>query len=533
MWIKVKNKTMSANELNTNNINEEWKPKFSPWLIAIAVMIATAMQSLDSTIANIALPNMAGTFSATNNEILWVITSYLISSGVILPSAGWFSSFLGRKKFLLICVIIFTVASIMCGLSTNLTMMVFARILQGIGGGALMPIAQSVLLESFPVEKRSQSMAIFGLGVIMAPIFGPVLGGWITDNYSWHWIFFINVPIGILAITLISMFVEDPPYIKANSDKKIDYVGFGALIVWLVCMQIVFDTGQKADWFQSNTICWLSAVSILAMIFFIAWELKFKDSIIDLKVFKDQNYSTGALLSFSLGAILYCSLSILPLCLQTLLGYSAMASGLSIMPRGVGAFISFGVVGFLSNKMEFRLQIAIGFLLLGISNFMLGNINLSISQNAIIIPNLISGLAMGFMFIPITTAAFTTLTQKQIAGGATGVLNLLRNIGGGIGTALVSTFLVRNAQLHQTYLVQNLTPLNPIFQQRLQAIQGFLAQHMDIVAATHKANALIYNQLLQQANLFSYVENFRAIGLICLIMLPSAFLFKKIKMDKN
>lgn len=533
MWIKVKNKTMSANELDTNNINEVWKPKFNPWLITIPVMLATSMESLDSTIANIALPHMAGTFSATNNEILWVVTSYLVANAIILPSTGWFSSFFGRKKFLITCIIIFILASIMCGLSTNLTMMIFARILQGAGGGALMPIAQSILLESFPVEERSKSMAVFGLGVIMAPIFGPVLGGWITDNYSWHWIFLINVPIGILAVILSAIFVEDPPYIKADSTKKIDYVGFGALIIWLVTLQIIFDKGQQADWFQSAWVCWLTIISVFAMIFFVVWEFKFKDPIINLKVFKDRNYFTGALLSFCLGAILFGSLSILPLCLQSLLGYPAIASGMAIMPRGIGTFISFGIVGFLSNKMDFRLQISIGFILLAISSFMLGNFNLSISQNAIIIPNLISGLAMGFIFIPITTAAFVTLTKSQIAGGATGVLNLLRNIGGGIGTALVSTFLVRNAQLHQTYLVQNLTPLNPIFQQRLQAIQGFLSQHMDIVAATHKANAFIYNQLLQQATLFSYVDNFRAIGIICLIMVPSSFLFRKIKKDKN
>jgi len=513
---------------NESQAFQEWKPKANPWLIAFAVMLATFMEILDSSVANVALPHMAGTFSATSEEVLWVVTSYLVANAVILPSAAWFSSFFGRKRFLITCIIIFTCASIMCGLSNSLEMMVIARMIQGAGGGALMPITQAVLMETFPPNKRGLSTAIFGIAVIVAPITGPILGGWITENYSWQWIFFINIPIGILAVILIKAFLEDPPYIKNNVPKKIDYIGFIALIVWLVSLQIVLDKGQQADWFAASWICWLSAISVISMIFFIAWEFKFKDSIIDLKVFFNRNYSIASILTLGVGSILYGTLSILPLFLQNLLGYSAIQSGLAVGPRGLGSLCGMIISGILSDKFDMRIQMFLGFLLLAISNFMLGNLNFEISKVNIILPNILSGFATSLIFVPLTTAAFMTLKKEQM-GNASGLLNLTRNLGGGFGTSIVSTSLIRYEQVHQTFLSGGLNPYNHILRNKINALTGFLSLKMTHVTANHGANALVYSSLIKQASLMSYVDSFRLFCLLCLILAPAAFLIKKVK----
>lgn len=522
----------SAEAVISHDENQEWKPSVSPWLISIAVMLGTFMVVLDSSVANVALPHMAGSFSASANESLWILTSYLIANGIILPSTAWFCNVFGRKNFFIICLIIFTLASIACGAATSLGMMIFARIIQGLGGGALMPISQSVLLESFPKEKRGMAMALFGLGVIFAPIIGPTLGGWITDNYSWHWIFYINVPIGVLAVILSNMFVEDPPYAMKKGVQKIDYLGFGALIIWLVSLQMVLDNGQKLDWFESSWVCWTSFVSVSAMIFFIAWELHFKESIIDLNVFKDRNFAVGTILNTVFSGILYSTLAILPLFLQNLLGYTAYHSGMAITPRGIGCLFSILLAGYLSNKIDARYLVAFGFILLSIGCLILGDLNLQISMDNIIWPNIICGMAMGFIFIPLTIVSFGTLKNEQMAN-ATGLQNLLKNIGGGIGVSIVGTLLSRFAQVHQANMVSHLNPYNPVFQQKVSATAYFLSTHMNPVVAFHKANFLMYGSLLKQAYLWSFIDNFRLYGIICLILTPTAFLLKKVKPHKS
>jgi len=521
---------MSTNEATLTT--QEWTPSVNPWLIALAVMLPTFMVILDSSVANVALPHMAGSFSATSNESMWILTSYLVANGIIIPSTAWFCSIFGRKNFLIICTIIFTLASALCGIANSLDLMIFARIIQGLGGGALMPISQSVLLESFPPSKRGISMAIFGIGIILAPVIGPTLGGWITDNYSWHWIFLINIPIGIMAIILSQMFVEDPPYIKSKTIQKIDYIGFISLIIWLITLQVVLDKGQQSDWFGSEWICWTSFVSVSAMIFFIIWELHFKDSIIDLKAFKDRNFIIGATLSTIVSGILYSTLAILPLFLQSLLGYTAYLSGMSITPRGIGSMLSIGLAGYLSNKIDNRIQIAFGFALLAISCLMFGNLNLNITMNNIILPNIICGLALGFVFTPLTILTFQTLRNEQVAN-ATGIFSLLRSIGGSIGVSIVSTMLSRYAQTHQSYMVSHLSPLNPVFQQKINMLNHFLAMHMNPVIAAHKANYFVYVTLLKQSVLWSYIDNFRFYGLISLILIPTAFIFKNVKNVKS
>jgi len=507
---------------------QTWKPKAGPYVTAFAVMLAPFMEVLDTSVANVALPHMSGSFSATSEEILWVITSYLIANGIIIPTTAWFSGFFGRKRFLSLCIIIFTLSSALCGAANSLGLMVIARIIQGAGGGALVPISQSILLESFPPEKRGVGMAIFGLGIIVAPIIGPVLGGFITDHYSWRWIFYINIPVGILAIVLINLLIEDPLYIKKGNVNRIDYIGFSALIVWLVTLQIILDKGQQADWFASNWVCWMSALSFCSMVFFIIWELTYEDRIINLKVFGDLNFTMGSILSMFVGAVLYGTLAMLPLFLQTLMGYSALKSGLTVAPRGMGAFTAMVLAGILSDKIPLKIQIGSGFLLLFISNYMLANINFQIAPQNIIFPNILSGIGISFIFIPLTTAAFMTLKNEQI-GNATGLFNLMRNIGGGIGTSLVSTMLSRNAQKHQAYMVDHLNSCSAVFQEKLNIMSNYLSMNMDSVTASLKANKMMYLNLLRQTNLFSFVDNFKMFGIISLFVIPSVLVFKELK----
>jgi MFS transporter, DHA2 family, multidrug resistance protein len=510
----------------SENIQEQWTPSINPWFTTLAVMLATFIFVLDSTIANVALPHMAGSFSASQDESMWILTSYLIASGIILPSVAWFSGVFGRKRFFIVCILIFTFASVLCGVSNSLEMMLFARIIQGIGGGAMLPVSQAILMESFPPEKRGMAMSIFALGVIIAPVIGPLLGGWITDNYSWNWIFFINLPFGLLAATLSKMFVEDPPYARKKGLQKIDYVGFGFLIAWLVSLQIVLDKGQNADWFSSTWICALALVSLFSMIFFIISQLKNKESIIDLSVFKDRNFAFGTVLLMGLNGILYASIAILPLFLQYLLGYTAFLSGFATMPRGVGSLAAVAFTAVFAGKVDDRLLASIGLSCIGISSLMFGFLSLDISMINIVIPNLIMGMGLGLSIVPLSTLSIATLSNEKMTN-ASGVQNLLKNIGSAIGTSIVATLLSRFAQMHQFSMVGHLSPLNPVFVNKVYSVQAGLSKYMNVAIASKKANFMMYGELLQQSNLWAYMDAFRIFGLACLCLVPLLFLMKK------
>lgn len=504
---------------------EEWKLPENPWPATLAVMIAAFMFVLDSTIANVALPHMAGSFSSSNQEAIWILTSYLVASGIILPSVNWFSGVFGRKKFFINCVLLFTVASFLCGLAKSLDQMILARILQGLGGGAIIPIAQSILLESFPFEKRRMAMSIFGIGIIIAPIIGPVLGGWITDNYNWHWVFYINVPIGFLAVALANMFIEDPPYARKKEGQKIDFLGFGFLIAWLVCLQVVLDKGNDADWFNAPWICWTFAASMISMVAFIISQVINQKSLIDVKVFKDRNFSIGTILIFLVTAVLYSSIAIMPLFLQNLLRYSAYLSGLSMMPRGIGSVLGLVITGIFAKKIEDRHLIAIGLILLGSASLIFGTLNLQISMINIIIPNFIFGLGMSCCMIAISTISVATLGNEQMTN-ATGLQALIKNIGGAIGMSIVATMLSRFGQVHQHSMVGYLNPLNPAFQHKVQAMTAALAKFGALPVAQTKANYLMYVQLLQQSNLWAFMDAFRIFGSMCFIIIPLLFFIK-------
>src|SRR5712671_6580860 len=473
----------------------EWTPSFNPWLIAASVMLATFMEVLDTSVANVALPHIAGNLSATPEEATWVLTSYLVSNAIILPAASWMGRFFGRKRFLIVCIAIFTLSSAVCGAAGSLGMLIVARIAQGAGGGALQPIAQAVLMESFPREKRGSAMAVFGLGVVVAPIIGPTLGGWITDNYSWRWIFYINIPIGILAVFMANTFVEDPPYIRNQRPGRIDYLGFGLMALALGTMQLVLDKGQEEEWFASSFITWFVILSVTAAIAFVIWELRSKEPIVDLRVMLNRNFSVGTSLMICMGIVLYGTIALLPLFLQTLMGYPAVDSGLAVSPRGFGAVTSMLIVGRLINRVRGRYLVMFGFTVLAYSIYLFSKINLEISISSIVWPNIISGFAMGFVFVPLTTMALGTLSNEQM-GNASGVFNLMRNSGGSIGIATVTTLLARGAQAHQAAMVSHLTPYDPAFQQRVQALTGTLSTQAGS-AASQQAYGAIYGTLVR------------------------------------
>lgn len=509
---------------------EEWKPKINPWIMIIPVMLAVFIYVLDGTIGNVALPHMAGSFSATRDESMWILTSYLIAAGIVIPAVDFFSKLCGRKNFFIISILMFTIASMLCGMAKNIEFMIFARILQGFGGGGILPISQAIIIESFTKEQRGAAMSVFGMGVILAPIIGPVLGGWITDNWTWPWIFFINVPFGCIAALLSKKLIEDPPYAKRQHNVKIDGKGFFYLTIWLVTLQTVLDKGNNADWFNATWICWTFGVSVVACILFFHSQLTNKDSLVDLSVFKDRNFSAGTIIQVVIQAVLYASLAILPQFLQSMMGYTAFLSGATMMPRGFGSMLSMLITGTLSNKIDNRLFVMLGLALIGGSSLVFGSLNLQISNMNIAIPNFFMGMGMGLSMIPIMNLSVDTLKNEQMTN-ATGIQNLLKNIGSAIGTSLVATMLTRFAQAHQYMLVGKMSELNPVFIERVQTTAGALSAYTEHSVAQYMAQYSYYGQLVKQSTLWAFIDSFRIFGVLCLAVIPLLLLMKKIKKD--
>lgn len=456
------------------------------------------------------------------------LTSYLVANAIILPATNWLSQLFGRKRFLATCIVLFTLASALCGIAHSLGFLIIARVLQGASGGALQPISQAVLLESFPPAKRGAAMALFAMGVVVAPILGPTLGGWITDNYSWRWIFYINLPIGALAVVMVNAVVEDPPYLKRISAANIDYIGFGLLSIWLATLQYTLDKGQELDWLGSTPIVWCMVISAMAFAAFIVRELTAEFPIVDLRVLKNRNFAVGSVMILILGALLYGTTAVLPLFMQNLLHYTALDAGIAMSPRGVGALLMTLLVGRLVGKVSSRILIGAGFLLLAYSCLLFGHIDLTIGMSSIIIPIMISGVAISLIFVPLTTSTMGTLTQQQI-GNASGIFNLMRNVGGSVGIAMITTLVARTSQTNQAVLSSHMSKFNPIMQQRLAAVQAGLAQHGSNWQAMKQAPAILYGTLQQQAALLSYVHNFRFFAITCALATPLVLLFKKVR----
>src|SRR5215469_9025268 len=499
----------------------------SPWLVAIAVMLATFMEVLDTSIAAVALPYIAGSLSASNDEATWVLTSYLVANAVILPASTWFSLRYGRKRFLIACIIIFTAASFACGAATSLAMILVARAVQGAGGGALQPLSQAILLESFPPEKRGSAMAVFALGVVVAPVLGPTLGGWLTDVYSWRWAFYINIPVGIFAVFMISRYVEDPSYITDAKPGKLDGIGLGLLAVWLGCLQIILDKGQEADWFGATWIRWAFATLLICFVLFLIRQFRHKQPLVDLRVFRHRNFALGCLLIGLFGAAIYGLVTLLPLFYQELMSYTALAAGWAVSPRGVGAILAMPLIGYLTARIDNRWLIAAGFVLFAISSLWFGQVNLAIGQWSLLWAIIISGFGSGCVFVPLSTTTMAFLKNEEI-GNASGLYNLLRNIGGSIGISVVNTIVVRHEQLHRSQLAASLTSGRVEVQGAVAAIEQHLgAQGASSVNALERAYAVIVRGLNAQARLWAYVDVFRYMALVCFACIPIVFALKR------
>jgi len=506
---------------------EAQRPTPNQWLIAISVMLATFMEVLDTSIAAVALPYIAGSLSASNDEATWVLTSYLVANAIVLPASNWFSLKFGRKRFLVACIAIFTISSFMCGAATSLALILIARAVQGAGGGALQPLSQAILLETFPPDKRGVALAVFALGVVVAPVLGPTLGGWLTDTYSWRWAFYINIPIGIFAIFMITRYVEDPPYIKNAKAGKIDGIGLGLLAIWLGCLQIILDKGQEDDWFGASWIRWAFAILLTSFIAFLIRQFRHKNPLVNLRVFRHRNFAFGSLLIGLFGAAIYGLITLLPLFYQEVMGYTALAAGWAVSPRGVGAIVAMPIIGILTAKLDNRWLIAAGFLLFAISSLWFGEVNLAISQWTFLWAIIISGFGSGFVFVPLSAASVAGLPNEEI-GNASGLYNLLRNIGGSIGIAVVNTLVVRHSQLHRTELAHSINAGNVNLVNRLHGLQLYLvSQGASPTTALSRAYALINGTLNRQALLWSYVDDFRYLALLCFACIPIVFILKK------
>lgn len=498
----------------------------NPWLITLSVMLPTFMEVLDTAIASVALPYIAGSLSASNSEATWVLTSYLVANAVILPASNWFARRFGRKRFLLTCVILFTVASFFCGAAPSLAVLLLARIVQGAGGGALQPLSQSILLESFPVEERSMAMAAYGLGIVVAPVLGPTLGGWLTDTWSWRYAFYINIPVGILAVIMIGRFVHDPPYIKNAKVGAFDNIGFGLLVVWTGCLQVVLDKGQEDDWFSAVWVRWAVAALVIAFVLWIWRSWTHPKGLVDLHVLKDRNFRTGCLLITLLGMCIYITIAILPLYYQEILGYTAFTAGLVVGPRGIGSFIGSPVVGFLGSRIDNRKLLSLGFLGFAVCSFIFGTVNLSMGPFTLLLPILLTGFALSFVFVPLATMTTRTIANQEM-GAATGLFNMLRNIGGSVGIAMATTAIIRRADLHQTDLSAGLSPSSAVLQEKSAALAAYLSHHVGQAAARPGAFGLIYGRMMQQAALLAYIDVFRWTAVLALICAAASWLFKK------
>ncbi len=499
----------------------------NPWIVAISVMFATFMEVLDTTVVNVSLPHIAGSLSATEEEATWTLTSYLVANAIILPITGWLAGRFGRKRLLIASVVGFTTASFFCGLAPTLFWLVLFRVVQGAAGGALQPLSQAVLLEAFPPQDRGKAMGFWGLGIVVAPILGPVLGGWLTETYSWRWVFYINIPIGIISILMTRAFIFDPPYIQKQRSGGIDFWGIGLLAVWVGALQIMLDKGQEDDWFSSHFIVILAAITITMLVAFVARELMAEHPVVDLCVLKDRTFSAGACLMTVVGFVLYGSMVLVPLWLQTLLGYPALQAGIAMAPRGIGSFIAMPVVGALLAKRDPRKFLIFGIVVSAWTLWQLSRLNLNAGYWEFFWPQFFQGISLAFLFVPLTTITMSPIRKEQM-GNATSLFNLMRNLGGSVGIAMGATLISRHEQQHLNYLGAHVTQYSPQAQQTLKGLEGMFRSHGSPPAtATQQAYHALWGMVQQQAAILAYIDVFVIFSIIFLGMLPLLFFMKK------
>ncbi|MFR1671432.1 MAG: DHA2 family efflux MFS transporter permease subunit [Candidatus Gastranaerophilaceae bacterium] len=515
--------------MSTQTIAGETTKKIPVWLISFTILLPTAFAMLATSETNVAIPHIAGYFGATLDEANWVITSYMIANAILLPLTAWFENLMGRVNFLKTFIAIFTLGSLLCAFAPSLNFMVLGRLIQGVGGGPLMPISQAILIASFPFEQRGRAMALFALAVMVSSIMGPTVGGFIVDNSSWQWIYLMNIPIGIISCILIQFFIPEKE--ERVKPKKVDVVGFSLLVVWLLTMQIVLDKGEQYNWFDTTWVCWLAGISLFSFIFFVVWELEYKDPMVNVRILKDKNFAIGTYLGAFVNMIIYVTIVLLPKYLQSIMGYTAYLSGLSLAPRVISCLVMLCFIDKLVAKFDNRILIAIGFGLIGLSTYYYTNLTLMTSFGYIVFPNVILGVGVILTFIPISGLVLGTLPKSELSNGA-GLHSLAKCVATVLSVSLSSTMVARLSQVHQTYLVSNLSNTNPVFFHRLSVMTHKFMIGLPEITAMHKASAVYYKQLIVQSKIFAYADVFAIFALIAFCMMPLGFLLK-VNFKKN
>lgn len=512
---------------------EAWEPKFSPWAIAMTVTLATFMEVLDTSIANVSLPHIAGGLSASFDEATWILTSYLVSNAVVLPLSGWLSDRIGRKRFYMTCVALFTASSFLCGLAPSLPLLVFFRVLQGIGGGGLAPSEQAILADTFEPKKRGMAFAVYGMAVVLAPAIGPTLGGYITDHYSWRWIFYLNVPVGILSLLLTQRMVEDPPHLVAarhrSKGKPIDFVGFVLIAIGVSTLQFVLDKGQEDDWFGSHLILAFAVIAAITLVTFIVWEWRHEHPIVNLRLFKLRTFAVSATLMFVLGVALYGTTVLIPQFLQELLGWTAETAGFVLTPGAFTIILLLPLVGFLVSRVDARYLITIGFVSTGAAMLYMSKIYLGIDLHTAILFRVYQCLGLAFLFIPINTVSYNGVALED-NNQVSGIINLMRNLGGSVGISVVTAMISRLAQVHHNFLAAHITASNPIYREYAAEVASRMAHSsLGPAVAQQSVLAAIAMEVERQAQALAYVDTIWYLGALCLGLIPLVFLMKKAK----
>lgn len=506
----------------TNVMAKTQERKTPLWLMSLIVTMPTFFAFLATSATNVALPHIAGSFGSTNDEAKWVVTSYMIANGIFLPLTGWLERKLGRLDFLKIFITLFTIGSVVCTLAPNLLVLILGRIIQGVGGGVLMPLSQSILLQEFPKNRKGDAMAIFIFAIMVSSIMGPTVGGLLVDYFSWQWIFVINIPIGIFSLIVIPLTVNDTA--KQRKKESVDFLGFTFLVLWLFSMQVVLDKGQQYGWFDCTWICWLSFFSLTCMLFFIVWELEIKEPIVNLRVFKDLNFFIGTILGVLVNIMVCVTIILLPQFYQGLMGYTASLTGLALASRVIACLMLL-FIGKLCQMYDLRAIIAFGFLNLGLSIALCTNLNMQVSPTTIILSNFLFGIGSVCALVPISALALGTLPKDKIADAA-GVHSLSKCVTGSMFTSLASSFAIRYSQIHQTYLLKNMSVYNPMFNQHFSALKHFFMQNHAMVTASKQANIVLYKQLLAQAKLCAFADIYQYAALVTFLVIPLVFLLK-------
>jgi MFS transporter, DHA2 family, multidrug resistance protein len=512
------------------NATSQWKPTHNPWAVAMTVTLATFMEVLDTSIANVALPHIAGSLGASQDEATWVLTSYLVASAVILPISGWLSNRFGRKRFYMTCVAMFTLCSLFCGLAPTLPLLIFARVLQGLGGGGLAPSEQAILADTFPIEKRGQAFAVYGMAVVFAPAIGPTLGGWITDNFNWHWIFFINLPVGLLSLYLSNRMVEDPPHLVARKEAskhlKVDFMGLGLVALGVGLLEFTLDKGQEKDWFSDLGIRCSFIAAIILLAFFVYWEWRHPDPIVDIKLLNNRNFGTAVFLQLILGMVLFGSTVLIPQYLQSLLGYTAERAGMVLSPAGFVLMIMMMVAGRSLGKVDPRLMAAFGYFCTALGVYNLTRLDLTTAYGTATEWRILQMMALPFIFIPISTLNYVGVPPEK-SNQISSLSNFARNIGGSAGTALLTTFIARTSQTHQQVLGANVVNNSVGYRFYTDRLQSLLVTGgMNSAEAMQTAVGQAYRQMQLQATMVSYQNAFVVLSVLLFVLVPLPFLMR-------